>query len=367
VVQTNLWHYQQEANYDNDLGTTSSPFDIGAPDLAISDDSAPQSATVAGTVLVRYTVTNLNPVAATETSHDAVYLSHSPTFTNDSETWLGAQYEPGPLGASGSGTESHTGSMSVTIPADWDTSQPSYLYVVANDWQDQGETDGSWWGSDETSYQDANNVSPAMPITLSVPDLAVSNVTAPASAAWTQSIPVSYTVTDTGSVPALGSWADYVYLSRTTTFDSAALNVGYFWHGPDVPLDAGGGSHDHYTATVYFTIPSDLGTGPFYLFVVTNQYRWQGESDYSNGTDANDISDPVPLTINLPNVDLVVTGQSGLTAGGNVTAGSNLSFSYTVANHGAMATTTSSWYDDIYLSVTVPRAFNSTLTVKHGF
>jgi hypothetical protein len=369
VVQTNLWEYQPESKYDNDVGATSGTFNLAAPDLALTNASASQSATVGETIPVTYTVTNLNSVAATAQSGDAIFLSHSTTFTYDSPTtWIGRQYEGRALGASGSGTESYNGSTSVTIPANWDTSQPSYLYVVANYDEYQGESDGEWWASDGTWYKDANNISPAMPIKLSAPDLAVSNVTAPASAAWTQSIPVTFTVSDISSVPALGSWQDYVYLSRTTTFDSAALYLGQFWHGSDAPLDASGGAHDHYTATVNFTIPSDLGTGPFYLFVVTNQYRYQGESDYSNGTDANDISDPVPLTINLPNVDLVVTGQSGITSGGNVVASSQLNFSYTVANHGAMATTVSSWYDSVYLSTTAKYdpANNPTLLMEEG-
>jgi hypothetical protein len=84
---------------------------------------------------------------------------------------------------------------------------------------------------------------------------------------------------------------------------------------------------------------------------VANASGEQAESDFRSGPGANNVQ-AVPVTISTPNVDLAVTGQSGITSGGNVAAGSSLNFSYTVANHGAAATNTSNWYDRAYLSTT---------------
>jgi hypothetical protein len=239
-----------------------------------------------------------------------------------------------------------------------------YLYMVANYTRDQGESDGV------VSGFPANNVSAAMPITLSAPDLAISNTSAPTSASWNQSIPVTYTVTNTSSVPAPGTWYDYFYLSRSQTFNlKSAYLVSDVYTGnlspQESPLDASGGAHDHYTATVNFTIPSGLGTGQFYGFVVTNSNHKQGESDSTGNVDPNNVSAALPITIQAP--DLVV--QNLTTVPSSLQSGNVVTIHWQDANIGQGSTEANNnvyymrgWYDNVVVTNTTTNQVLANVT-----
>src|SRR5262249_25852266 len=104
---------------------------------------------------------------------------------------------------------------------------PKFLLFVADDQNRQPESD-----------EVGNNVM-AVPITLSAPDLVVTDVSAPSAAVVNQSVAVQWTVANRGAVAAINfsfdgdsgvAWYDSVYISTSSTFDATARNLGYFSH-----------------------------------------------------------------------------------------------------------------------------------------
>jgi hypothetical protein len=76
----------------------------------------------------------------------------------------------------------------------------------------------------------SNNMASAA-VTLARPDLAISNLTVGTivtnqNDTWT--IPVSFTVTNVGSVPALPTWYDRCYLSSDATASNNDSHINYF-------------------------------------------------------------------------------------------------------------------------------------------
>ncbi len=203
-----------------------------------------------------------------------------------------------------------------------------YLLVVTNPYGGQAE-------SDAAGGLGANNVY-ALPITLSAPnvDLTVTGATAPASAISGDTLPVSFTVQNQGSVAAGANWSDQVYFSKSPILDSSAVSVGGF-SAAQRPLLAGAS----YVQNQSVTLPN-AAVGAGYLLFVANGSNNQSETDGTNNVFA------VPITVGAP--DLAVTVASGPAA---AVVGDNqqLAVSYTVQNVGSVPAH-SSWYDALYVS-----------------
>src|SRR5262249_6217558 len=149
-------------------------------------------------------------------------------------------------------------------------------------------------------------------LSVTAPDLALTAAAGPSTGVVNGVAAVSWTVTNLGSVRALAQWNDDVYISRSPTFDQSARYVQSFWTGWNAdrpPLDPSGGAHDRYSTTQNVTLPGNLGTGQFYLFVVANGSQDQGESDgRPSGPGANNVSAALPITLSAP--DLAVSDVS---------------------------------------------------------
>jgi hypothetical protein len=195
------------------------------------------------------------------------------------------------------------------------------------------------------------------------PDLVVTAASAePLSTSPTGSVTVSWTVANRGDAATSNdnsqnaSWYDTVFLSDTPTYDpDTAVYLGTFSHYGALAARPEGGADDEtnrYSETATVTIPGDAGVGTKYLLVVADVYDYVSERDgaVGDGTDTNNIG-AIQITLNPLDVDLAVTGTT-LAADTTVSAGDYLYLSYTVANHGASATTAYSWQDGIYLSDT---------------
>ncbi len=108
-----------------------------------------------------------------------------------------------------------------------------------------------------------------------LPDLVVSNVTAPASGYDNTPLPISWTVTNNGDYPATGSWVDQVYLDpaggpqSTTPVDSVTFT------GSVNPGQS-------YTQTA--TIPSPTAVGQYFVRVVTDTEPSVEELSFTNNT-----------------------------------------------------------------------------------
>ena len=128
-------------------------------------------------------------------------------------------------------------------------------------------------------------------------------------------VAVTWTVANTGTVPANAAWTDAVYLSHSPTLDGTAVLLGT---KPAASTLAAGGSYD---ATFNASLPANTAAGDYYLLLVTNANARQGEADATNNLRA------VPITLGLPN--LVISNPSAPAA---ATLGQTVAVSWTVTN-----------------------------------
>jgi hypothetical protein len=193
-----------------------------------------------------------------------------------------------------------------------------------------------------------------------LPDLKVTAVTAPSTGTILDKITVSWTVTNVGDAPTGRNWSDSLFISKDQKLD---LDYG----GPgDLPLLRSStpasnkplAPGESYTLTGDFTIDSYFyrsfryggteytPTGNVYLLVATDREppgSLDGRVPESN-QDNNVLA--VPITINVPEVDLVV---SSITAPASFTAETPFTVSWVVTNQGSAAATADSWTDYVYL------------------
>ncbi len=311
------------ANADQGLGESDTTDNVGsaainlsAPDLTVSNVSAPAAAVVGGTITVSWTVTNQGSVAAMAQWYDAVYISPDNVFDSNAR-YVGSFAAPAPPLAAGA---SYTQTYSVVLPLT--TTGPAYLLVVADSLHQQAETDKT------------NNVR-AQGIDVSAADLTVTTVTAPASGLLGQQVSVSWTVQNVGSGPADQNWSDGIYLSTKTVLDGSATLLARVPVGNNSPLAAGAG----YTHTAQVTLPSVDPAGTYYILVRVNDQGSQLEISLNNNVAAS-----APIAVS--GADLAVS--SVIAPAGGV-AGQSVNLSWTVTNNGTIPAS-QNWTDGVYLS-----------------
>jgi subtilase family serine protease len=190
---------------------------------------------------------------------DYLYLSPSSVCCAGATT-LGGWLAPTLPLASGA---SYTQTRSVTIP---NVAAGAYYFHV---WTDL------WAGVGEVyEVSDGNNVR-TVPVTVGVPDLTPTALTAPTSVSRQQLVNVTWTVRNQGT-GAAQRFTDYLYLSPSSVCCTGATNLGG-WLAPTLPL-AGGAS---YTQTKSVTIPN-VTPGSYYLHVWTDFWGGAGEVYESN-------------------------------------------------------------------------------------
>nr|NCR88478.1 hypothetical protein [Microcystis aeruginosa G13-10] len=314
---TDAYRSQGETNETDNIIAT--PITLTAPDLTVTAATAPTTAVTSGTLNVSWTVTNGGDVVASADWSDEVRLSTN-TIWGDSVTSgtvsIAAQTPLNP-------NSSYTIERTVTLPS---VAAGNYhLLFRADAYNDQGETN------------EENNVR-SLPIAIAVPDLVVAAATAPTNGIASQSIAVSWTVTNQGTVDAAADWYDSVYLSTNNTFEG----FNDSWIASDListqtPLLAG----NSYTLTRNVTLPNRPAGDYFLLFLADDAYRWgnsQRETDENNNVRA------VPITIGVP--DLTVSAATAPSSG---VLGGAIDVSWTVTNTSTV-TAPADWSDRIYFS-----------------
>ena len=261
-------------NEPNTTGnTTAVPIDLTAPnvDLAVSNPAVTPGSLVAGngaTATVSWTVTNSGGETAAAGWSDGVYLSSKTTF-NSTAVKLGDFAAPATLAAGGS----YSRTESVTIPNTSLLGGENVLIVADNT--------GTQSQASAANTRAAVGASLALPASL--PDLQVTpgSVTVPAAATLGQAIPVSWTVANSGSGPASGTWTDVVYASPTSTYNAAtATELEAF---PALLTLAPGASYTQ-TRSVALT---GAATSDRCILVATDLSETQAESNYGNNIGAS--------------------------------------------------------------------------------
>ncbi len=291
---------------------------LSAANLVVSAAVAPTVLHTSETFQVSWGVTNRGTEAADANWSDAVYLSKDVSL-DGADTLLDS---PRPAWTTLAPGESY--SQDAALPAPAADSGDYYLLFVADSGGDQAESD------------EGDNVR-AVPVNLvgassSLPDLIVTDATAPSSAVI-GNINVSWTVKNQGTADVAGYWYDSFYLSTNSTYDPSDTLATTYYHSSSL---AAGASQSFTTG---INLPSDLASS-YYLLIVADGVNYVSESDETNNVRA------VPITLSVPNVDLVVTAAD---APATAKAGGPAAVSWTVKNQGTDAAS-ASWTDGVYLS-----------------
>ena len=94
-------------------------------------------------------------------------------------------------------------------------------------------------GSESLGETDETDNVLAVPIDIALPNLIVSNITAPPTIASGNTVDIGWTVDNTSGHPAGTDWYDYVYLSRDELYGSDDQSLGSQYAGSLTPLAPG--------------------------------------------------------------------------------------------------------------------------------
>ncbi|MFM6439691.1 MAG: CARDB domain-containing protein, partial [Microcystis panniformis] len=318
--------YQGETDDNNNVKAV--PIKLSAPDLTIISATAPSAAISNQNINVSWTVKNHGTVPALADWTDEVYVSNDDKW-DSSDVYISRSSESistqTPLVPDGT----YTISKNLQIPSNA-IAGSRYLIFYADSRNSQGEID-------------ENNNTFAIPISLSAPDLVISDVLAPATGTLGGKIDVTWTVTNQGTVEALANTSVSVYLSTNQFYDfynsnfSDDVSLGSQAISSQIPL----GTNE--SSTVIHTL--DLNRLSFrdfpvngYLIFVLDEFNAQGETNENNNIKI------VPITLQIQ--DLVV---NNVTVPTQAESGNTIKASWRVTNQGD-AKITGNWVDRIYLS-----------------
>ncbi|GFE69627.1 CARDB domain-containing protein [Chroococcus sp. FPU101] len=172
-----------------------------------------------------------------------------------------------------------------------------------------------------------NNITSKI-ITVTKPDLVISNLSAPTSAVGGDYIDISYTLKNQGNAGVAG-YSNYTnfYLSTNTTLDSSDLDLGY-----DYAYSLAAGASQTSTLS-YVHLDESLTTGTYYLFA-----KADGDNSVLESNENNNVFYRAINITEAPKADLTITS---LVAPQQVTAGDALSVTFTLKNQGNAST---GWY-----------------------
>lgn len=334
---TDAYNYVPEAG-DPTNNVFATPLTLSGPDLVVTAGTAPASAVVSGAMHVEWTVNNQGASPARAGWYDSIYLSTDATYSsNDNRVgvYYAGSFVPLAPGAS------YSNSADLTVP----NLTPGVYYVLIK--TDDYYGNGYQGETDETN----NAFTVAGTITLTAPDLVVTSVTAPATGVSQGPATISWTVMNNETSPAPASWYDRVYLSTSATlFSGSTYSAGDYATGSNTPLAAGAS----YTRTQSVTLPN-VPAGDYYVFVYTDIYGYQGETNENNNFQA------AVGRIRVDRPDLIVSAASGPAF---AVVGSQQAVSFTVTNDSDV-TAYANWYDVVWLSTT-QSASGTVLSVPYN-
>jgi subtilase family serine protease len=286
------------------------------PDLVVPSVTAPATAGAGGAISVGATVKNQG-TGSSPASAAAFYLSAN-TSLDATDRLLGSHAVP-PLAPGASDTQT----ASLMIPAA--TSGGIYYVLTKADWDNA-----------VTETYETNNVRASAAIKVG-PDIVVTAITAPASAAQGAVIAVTDTTKNQGAGGAPPS-ATVFYLSTNTVLDAADPRLG-LRAVEDLPAGALS------TASTNLTIPPSTAGGAYYVLAVAD-----GEGSVIEAFESNNVKSSAAVKIGA---DLAVTSLTGPATGG---AGASVTVTDATSNPGAVTAPVSItgfyWSNDSTLSAT---------------
>ncbi|MEZ6190658.1 MAG: CARDB domain-containing protein [Phycisphaerales bacterium] len=327
LVRTDALNTQPEDSELDNVGSTGViPITLPAlPDLVITQITTPPSPQLTGgPIEISWTIHNQGDGDATGTIYDDVYLSTDNALNSTSDRFLGRFARTGTIAAG----ESIVRTQLVNIPVD---KAGDFFIIIRTD-------------ATNTQYEhvgDNNNITPtASPITFQyppLPDLTVTDITAPATALSNEIVTVTWTVYNNGTADFVGQFTDRVWISP----DAAAggdQSLGDFIFDGAIPA---GGS---VTRSANVKLPPDL-SGDRYFVVTTDFLNHVFEN---TGESNNATADDTPVAVTRsPFPNLVVTL---VTAPPIIFSGQSFDVTWRVTNVGDAPTSAANWRDQLYLS-----------------
>jgi subtilase family serine protease len=252
------------ADYRNDVkesdetnnALTGNRITIFGPDLTISAVSGPSSAVTGGSITISTTLAASASGGSAGESEIHIYLSADSTVTS-SDIYLGSRT----VSSLAPGT-TNTGSVTALVPQ-YVTPGTYYIGAIA----DSGDTVKE---PDETNNSSAGNQ-----IAIIGPDLSMTSVSGPSTAALGETIAVTNTVTAAAGGGYPNAFTVGIYLSADATIDSTDYRVGTRTAGNLAP----GQSSTEATAIV---IPTTLKRGTYYIGAIADDGNSVKESNEGN-------------------------------------------------------------------------------------
>jgi subtilase family serine protease len=309
----------ETSEYNN---TVASPVNLLAPDLVVSNFTAPNLGVIGGLIDIDWSLINTGILDFPAGSFESqAIISKDSIFGNDDDIIAGYFSNDHQIINANGGI--YNGRNSLYIPVN--LSGIYNLFLTTNTYKGNGIK--------------PNNVSNPISIQILSPDLAVSNVIVPEKIVVGTSTIISALTTNNGLVdsPASTSIYDAVYLSRDDVFGNADDRViTSYARNPRPQLSANDGN---YTQNYYLSIPSDVA-GRYNLFLSIDDTKSQGDSDRTNN-----ISSPIPINIIAPNLRI-----ESFDVPETVVQGSYFDIKWTVKNIGGSNTVGANWKDKVYIS-----------------
>ncbi len=279
-----------EVNEANNACVAASTVTLPSPDLVVSEVTPPPAALFGDTIAVSWAVTNAGTATASSTWSDKLYLSAASDSLSGATLLATAAANASPLAVGGVYTRTQT----VTLPLTAQSAAGSYFIVAVAD------AAGTLQEGNE-----ANNLRSA-PLALTLPpmpDLAVENVIAPATAQANQAFTLIWSVTNRGTATATAPWSESLIVSNASAGAQSLLLL-------DTTNTLAIGAALTRTQTVVLPITGPAGELQF--FVQTDSRDERVELNEANNLAAatNTTSVPLLLTLQVPATQIAENAAS---------------------------------------------------------
>ena len=266
LFKTDAYNYQVESNEDDNVYAQA--LDIALPNLIITDVTAPTAAGAGQSITLSWTGKNDSSIAATNSYwywYDQVVFSTNNIYGDSDDIYLTDKFIYSSDGLPLEPNETYTASSTVTLPS----------YVAGSGYL--------LYKTDASSYQTESNENDnvyAQALDIALPNLIITDVTAPTAAGAGQSITLSWTGKNDSSIAATNSywyWYDQVVFSTNNIYgdsDDIYLTDKFIYSSDGLPLEP----NETYTASSTVTLPSYVA-GSGYLLFKTDASSYQTESN----------------------------------------------------------------------------------------
>ena len=325
------------------------------PDLRVQSVEAPNIAFSGQIVQVSWTVVNDDRFASGRTLesgwYDRVIMSADDELGNGDDRAMGDFWHVGTGAGALDPGETYNVTKNITLPVGV---VGDFHFFVITDAANHVYEHGFEFNNSAQDMQ-ADGVTPELTnIALTPPpDLEVLSVTAPVNGQAGHTVNVSWSVANYGSEPTRNNyWVDRVYLSADNTLDAGDIVLGDRGHYGvlDNWVSDDQSNPFSYDASLTVTLPFGI-SGNYRLLVKTDAGAqvFEGLPNPADpfGENNNTTASGQMAVVNRP-ADLIVSSFDSPAAG---ESGKPVSISWTVRNNGTGDTVTSSWVDQVVVSL----------------